>query len=264
MTDYREVHHGFDILRQFFSDKAKMQAFTSALDNCVLGAADEAIGLFNQWWNYIQNNTYIASVSEHDDKEDNHGRLSMWRAFGSGIARVALVFKIPWITPGSESLKLLFSPVAYHTADEVQAIIYEVIHNIGSNSEFLRSLDKQQIVGSVFNMLLCGVTCQKHEGFQEEREWRAIYSPKMNPSDLMKSSSEIIQGIPQIVYQLPLDVTLSPSLADLDIGVIFDRLIIDPSPYPVAMSEAFVELLTKAGVPEAHRKVVASHIPIRG
>jgi hypothetical protein len=86
MTDYREVQHGFEILRNFFSDQNKLAEFTKALDLSVPGGALEAINLFNQHWDTIRFNTYITSISEHDDEEDFHGRLSMWRAFGSSTA----------------------------------------------------------------------------------------------------------------------------------------------------------------------------------
>jgi hypothetical protein len=39
---------GFDILAKFFSDRPRLDAFTSALDQCANGAAMEAINLFNQ------------------------------------------------------------------------------------------------------------------------------------------------------------------------------------------------------------------------
>jgi hypothetical protein len=100
MADYREVQHGFEILSAFFSDEPKRKAFTEALDMCVSGAASEAIALFDQWWtegpSSVRLNTYITSISEQDDKEDLHGRLSMWRGFGGNNGRVAIVFKIPW------------------------------------------------------------------------------------------------------------------------------------------------------------------------
>jgi hypothetical protein len=63
------------------------KVFVDALEPSVPGAADEAIVLFYQWWNDIRFNTYIVSMSEHDNKEDLHGRLSMWRAFGGNLAR---------------------------------------------------------------------------------------------------------------------------------------------------------------------------------
>lgn len=82
MADYQEVQHGYSMLHSFFSDGAE-NTFIRALDACVPGVAKGAITAFNQWWNDIQFNTYITSISEHDAKEDLHGRLSMWRALAA-------------------------------------------------------------------------------------------------------------------------------------------------------------------------------------
>jgi Protein of unknown function (DUF2971) len=263
MSDYREVQHGFDILRKFFSDKEKIARFASALDSCVPSAAMDAINNFNQWWSSIQFDTYITSVSEHDAKEDLHGRLSMWRAFGGNAAHVAIVFKVPWFSAGALALNVFFNPVAYLTEDEALAQIYEVIENINANRDFLRTVDRKIVVETVFNMLLTGVTCLKHEGFREETEWRAIYSPKRLSSPLMEFETEVVGGVPQLVYRAPLDEDASPALASLDMSRVFDRLIIGPSPYPIAMYQAFVDALTKIKVPDPEKRVVASLIPIR-
>jgi hypothetical protein len=225
MSDYREVQHGFEILKTFFSEGSKRENFIEALDECVPGAAEEAIKLFDQWWidspSGIQLNTYIASISEHDDKEDFHGRLSMWRALGSDVARVAIVLKIPWYTGATRELNTLFSPVGYLTQTEVHAEINEVSGNVRANRDFLRSVDRSIIVTNVFAALLAGVTCLKHEGFHEEREWRAIYNPKRMPSPLMESSIESFRGVPQTVYKFPLDQTVSKALRGLDFARIF-------------------------------------------
>ena len=112
-------------------------------------------------------------------------------------------------------------------------------------------------------MLVAGVCCLKHEGFHEEREWRVIYSPDHLASPLIESSTETIQGIPQIVYKLPLDGTVSDALADLDFPRLFDRLIIGPSPFSWPMYQSFVAELKKAGVADAEQRVFPSGIPIR-
>ena len=93
--------------------------------------------LFDQWWTNISLGTYITSISEHDDKEDLHGRLSMWRAFGGNTARVAIVLRIPWFSPGSEALNLMVSPVAYLREEEAHAVIEKVVENIRSDHDFL-------------------------------------------------------------------------------------------------------------------------------
>jgi hypothetical protein len=202
-------------------------------------------------------------MSEHDNGEDLHGRLSMWWAFRSNTVRVAIVLKVPKISAGSLALNLLFSPVAYLTEDEVHGGVQEVIRNIGTNCDFLGSVDRKIIVQEVFYMFVAAVTCLKHEGFREEREWRAIYTPKMRPSSLMESSTETVAGVPQVVYKIPLDTTVSPALGDLEFSRIFDRLIIGPSSYPWELFEAFTRELTNAGIKDAAERVWNSNIPLR-
>ena len=263
MADYSEVQHGYELVNKFFSDKSRMDAFVGALDACIPSAATEAMELFNRWRKDIWLSTYVTSLSEHDDNEDFHGRLSMWRASGNNTARVALVVRPPNISEGSLALNIIFSPVAYLGEDEVSSLLCEVIDNINSNCEFLRTIERQTVVWTVFYMFVAAVTCLKHEGFREEREWRAIYTPKLRPSPLMESSTEVITGVPQPIYKIPLDSTVSPALADLDFAAILDRLIVGPSEYPWVMYEAFTNALSMAGVPNATERVWTSKIPLR-
>jgi len=263
MVDYSEVRRGYSFFFKFFSDKNNKEMFIRAFEECASGIAQEAIGLFDQWWKDISLNTYIAAVSEHDVEEDSHGRLSMWRAFGGNVARVAIVINVPYLSEGSRALNLIFSPVAYLKEEQVYDELHAVITNVRTNCEFLRSVNRQLVRTMIFHMLLVGVVCLKHEGFHEEREWRAIYAPKLFPSSLMESSTEIIGGIPQPVFKIPIDRRVSDILADLDLLTLFDRLVIGPSPYPWPMYESFVAALTEAGVADAGSRVWVSDIPIR-
>ena len=265
MSDYSEVQHGYDVLHKFFSEETNTSAFTDALDSSVPGAAGDAFNLFNQRWNNVRFNTYVASVSEHDPKEDLHGRLSMWRAYGDNTARVALVVNIPWLGQAALALNLTFSPVAYLTENEAHAALQQATANIRAHQDFLRSADRRLVVASAFSMLVVWVTCLKHEGFREEREWRAIYLPHNLASPLMESSTEVIGGVPQFVCKVPLDASVSPALSSLEFSSIFDRLIIGPSQYPLPMYEAFTAALMKAGVPQetAKERVLVSGIPLR-
>jgi hypothetical protein len=137
-----------------------------------------------------------------------------------------------------------------------------VIQNIKDNQQFLRSIDREMFVQSIFFMLVTGVVCLKHEGFHEEREWRVIYSPNLRPSPLISPSIEVVGGVPQTVYKIPL-AGGNADLANLTIPSLTDRVIIGPSLYPWPMWEAFVSALTAAGVPDANQRVFVSGIPIR-
>jgi hypothetical protein len=265
MSDYREVQHGFDMLASFFQNETKRNSFLQALDAVAPGVAQESITLFDQSFHDIRFNTYIASLSEHDDYEDSHGRLSMWRAFGGrNAARVAIVLRIPQISPAPLALHAVFSPIAYMNEAQVHAELDAIVQNVQRETDFLRTVDRQVLINTIFLMFLAAAACSKHEGFLEEREWRILYSPDRWPSPIVESSTETIDGVPQLIYKIPLDVSASPALEQIDFARMFDRLIIGPSPYPWVMYRAFVEALKSAGVADADQRVVASNIPIRG
>jgi len=269
MSDFSEVQHGFDILNSFFANKAKKESFTEALDDCIPGVASEAITAFNNSWKDIRFNSYIACLSEHQDSEDSNGRLSMWRTFGGTATRIGIVLNIPY-TLSILPLNIIFSSVAYFSESAAHEDLEEVIGNVRANREYLRMIGRDALVRIIFNTFLFRVVCLKHEGFQEEREWRAIYAPTLGayapipgPSRLMESSTEVVSGVPQVVYKVPLDASVSDQIADLDFTQIFDHLIIGPTPYPWPIYSAFVDELTKAGVANSAERVLVSGIPIR-
>jgi hypothetical protein len=253
------------MLLGFFKDKAKGELFFGAFDLSWPGVAKEAVGLFDGWLTDIRAHTYIAALSKHHDNEDMNGRLSMWRAFGnSTVPRVAIVFKVPLLSGAADALKILFSPVAYLDETKVYEMMHSIITAANREVEFLKTVERQTVIAYIFQMLLAAVVCLKHEGFKEEAEWRAIYWPNRHSSHLMIPSTEVIGGVPQLVYSLPLDSMVSPELAGLEFSVLFDRLIIGPSQYPGPMWTAFVAALKGSGVKDAEQRVFASRIPIRG
>lgn len=264
MADYSEVQHGFDIFNRYLLDPVKHKAFVDAFDACSPGAANEAITAFNKWWQDIRFNTYIACVSEHQDSEDQNGRLSMWRAFGRAGTRVGIVLRFPYRSVSTASLALNFSPVAYLSEPSAHGVIDQVIANVQAKRDYLQALKPEVLVQLIFQMFISGIVCLKHEGFHEEREWRAIYTPSRWSSPLMISTTEVVAGVPQIIYEVPLDGSASPLIADLDFVQVFDRLIVGPTPFPWPIYGAFVQALKSAGVGNADERVFVSGIPIRG
>jgi hypothetical protein len=269
LSDFSEVQHGFDILQRFLAVKEKRESFIDALDDCIPGVASEAITAFNNYWNDIRFNSYIACLSEHQDSEDLNGRLSMWRAFGGTSTRIGIVLNLPY-TFSTLQLNIIFSSVAYFSESRAREDLETVIGNIRDKREYLRTIERDALVRLVFLTFLFRVVCLKHEGFHEEKEWRAIYAPTLGtyvpalgPSRLMESSTEVLSGVPQVVYKVPFDASVSDQIADLDFTQIFDRLIIGPTPYPQPIYSAFVNELAKAGVAHSDERVQVSEIPIR-
>jgi hypothetical protein len=267
MSDFSEVEHGFSILSRLYapSQGHGLKDLIAAVDDCVPGAGTDALNFFNKNLIGFRSKTYIASLSEHDEERENlHGRLSMWRAFGgSSNPRVALIISLPAFTGATAALSAIFSPVAYFTESEIAAQITQIMTSVESNKVLLQSVDRQLVVGSVFMMLLTGTTCLKHEGFLEEREWRVIHQPDWWASPLTLPSSQVINGVPQLVYELPIDKEVSEHVAGVDLSLILDRVIIGPTQFPIAIRDAVVEALESAKIPNAGGKVVTSGIPLR-
>jgi hypothetical protein len=269
MVDFREVEHGFELLSKWFHTGDNRARFVAAFDVVHPGAALEAMKKFDEMWQRadfgVRGQTYIASVSVHDPSEDNHGRLSMWRAFGAdAAARVALVFKVPPLSGAAEFLQCIFSPVAYLNEERAHQILEEVIVNVGREQEFLRTVPYERVVNNIYFMFALAAICVKHEGFKEEQEWRIIYLPGFYPPPnppLVEREIVTIGGVPQPIYKFPLDANVAQEIASLDIAAMFDRLIIGPARLPFVMHQAFRETLQNAGI--ADPRVIASTIPIR-
>ena len=263
MSDYRELNHGLDALRRYFSIPGRKEAFDAAVDACDEGLAAEAISLFDKWWQTTQLETYITSISEHDDREDIHGRLSMWRAFGNATARVAIVVKINMAIGGGATPGVELSPVGYFTDADLGREMDLVVSNVQQHQAFLAGLDRAVLLNCLFMMLTSTVVCLKHEGFHEEREWRAIYAPKRQPSEALESSIEVVFGVPQRVYKIPFKNDPAAGRTGLDPDELIDRIIIGPTQFPWAMYDAFVAALEGVGVKDAHNRVFVSQIPVR-
>ena len=114
-----------------------------------------------------------------------------------------------------------------------------MIESIRTEQQFLRGYDRSAILGMAFTTLIAAVVSLKHEGFAEEAEWRAIYSPARTPSRFICSDTVVIDGVPQVIYKLPFDKTVSPEIVPLDIASVLDRVIIGPTQYAGAMKQAF-------------------------
>lgn len=261
MNDYLEVEHGFDCLNAAYKSDAG-KSFTSTLNALHPNVVDEAVAAFNEWLPRIRQGTYIACFSEHLDEEDQHGRLSMWRAYGrnSGVALV--------INPGvmflqNENTGLVASPVAYWTQSQVEAELKVIADRVNADQGYVRSLGREFVRALAFTMFRFAVLCIKHPGFAEEREWRVIASPSLHPSPLLTPSIEIVGGVPQAVQKLEFRDRPDLSIQGLEIRDVLNRVIIGPNEFPVALTDALAQLLQGAFGSNSVPDVAVSRIPVR-
>lgn len=260
MNDYREVEHGLDCLNRAYNrNKGRMEL---VLDGIFPGFCNRLETIFNNWLPHFRTGTYITCISEHETAEDQHGRLSMWRAYGGGAGVAIVVHGGPLIRP-SHALKAYTSPVAYYSDQEVEREFLRLIKNIEDNIDFVRSLGEEAVIGQMFAALRYAVLCTKHPGFREELEWRIIYSPSFAKSERIVSAIESVNGTPQSICKIPLRDVPEEGLYGLALPKFIDRVIIGPSKYPLGIYEAFEALLTGAGVENAAARIVVSDVPLR-
>ncbi|MFC7049014.1 DUF2971 domain-containing protein [Emcibacter nanhaiensis] len=261
MNDFSEMTFGIENVVKFFnSDNAK--PMWSVLNRIQKGLGETIHMVFNSWVPDLQTNTWLTCISEHDDREDTKGRLSMWRAYGQPTG-VALVFNSKVFTSPTDALKAYSYPVLYHTEEELKSLFGEIVGNVVANEEGLKALDAELVKEYILHMLQSHCICLKHPGFEEEREWRVVYRPNQEKSNRLEKSIEIINGVPQKIYQIPLQDVPEENLVGLELDQFLDRIIIGPNEHPYVAWEAFVEVLRDAGVSNPEQRVIVSDIPLR-
>ncbi|HYD88865.1 MAG TPA: DUF2971 domain-containing protein [Vitreimonas sp.] len=261
MNDFSEVEHGKECLREAYAGEAGTR-FSRALESVFPGIKGKLESAFNGWLPHFEKDTFVTSLSEHLASENELGRLSMWRAYGQGSG-VALVVRMTPFESESDALKAYSSPVAYLSRAGFASEFAALAANIEANRDVLSAHGEELTLGNAFTMLRFAMLCTKHLGFAEEREWRVLHNPRLEPSERLRTSVELIHGTPQRVYRIPLESLPEEGLAGMEVAELLERVIIGPCADPILMWEGFVELLTEAGVPNAHERIVISNIPLR-
>lgn len=263
MNDAMEIEYGFDCLHTAFDDDALKSRFMTVLDDCAEGLADEILQRFDSWSPHLKTHTFIACVSKHRSRENHHGRLSMWRAYG-GRSGVALILNAEaMLKISSRALGAYSSPVGYMTAAQVRKELRAVVRNMEDARELLCSLGRERVRDNVLSMLHYAVLCIKHPGFHEEREWRIITNAQWPEVAVRTSAIETIRDIPQKVQKIKFRDDPQNGLHGLGLPQLLNRVIIGPTASPQSLKEEFAALLERAGVHHPRKKIVVSNIPLR-
>lgn len=262
MNDFMEVAHGFECLRAARESELGKQ-FDYNLDACFPGLSTKVNDLFNAWMPAIKSDTYITCISAHQESEDAHGRLSMWRAYG-GKTGTAIIIKTPAIFETAPNSGIFVSPVGYFTTDQFKTEFSRVVNNIGSNVERLRSLGREILTAYIFTVFRSAVLCTKHPGFAEEQEWRIISSPSMFKSPLTDIDVEVVRGTPQRVLKLNMRNRPEHQITTgIELPEILNKIIIGPCEFPDITYTAFHQLLTNLNVAQPEAIITRSEIPLR-
>lgn len=258
MNDFSEISYGLLLIETAFRTEHGTR-FKESVEDIFQDTIKSADDLLNGWMADWRLETYIACISVHLDDEDRSGRLSMWRAYGD----TAVVVKNTPMVAVTNLLSVYSIPVMYLTQEAFNDRLKQITNNILINRKYLQALGKDTLATFIHQMLFLTAIGTKHPGFMEEQEWRLYYRPNQEPSELMKERIEVLGGVPQTLYALPLKHDPEHGLFGADIPSLLDRIIVGPTQYPYVSVRAFKKLLATKAVPDYESKVFASDIPLR-
>jgi Protein of unknown function (DUF2971) len=263
MNDFSEIQYGLNYLYKAYSGELGTRLI-KVVNSLFSGLRPEVEKAFNEFTSHLKYDTYLTCVSEHKEDEHKFGRVSMWRAYG-GATGVALVMKYEPFESAvlSDVLKIFGSPVAYLDEAQFMKAFSEVVANVEDNADFLREQSREEIKGRLYRMFAFAVACTKHPAFIEKREWRVLHFPWWMSSEHVKREIEVIAGVPQPVYKIPLEDIPEKNLSGITIPALVERIIIGPTRDPVAIRDGLAYLLDEAGVERPFEKVFLSGIPLR-
>jgi len=262
MNDFSEVKHGKACIIPAFTDEGPGGRILKVLEDLFPGLAKDFLGAFNSWIPDFEQETFLMSLSEHEEDEDFLGRLSMWRAYGQGNG-VALILKNTPFMAETNELKAMSAPVTYASPDQYLLKLTKIGNAISERRDEVAALGRDMVHNCLFQMLKVHMLCTKHPGFAEEKEWRVLYQPTFEKSPVIKAAFAVIEGIPQQIHKIPLANDPVNGLHSADIESILERIIIGPTKQPLTMYRAFVELLREAKITNPEERVVISEIPLR-
>jgi len=261
MNDYSEVRHGVERLAAYMTSEAANPIW-SAFDAAHPGLSDELRQTYDAWLSDLETQTFVTCVSEHDQREDGFGRLSMWRSYANSTG-VAIVINGTAMMSISDALSAFSHPVLYLTDEELRRELDALVKGIATQSAFLATLERGVCLAYFLNTLHSLACSLKHPGFWEEREWRVVYRPNYAPSRRILNRLASVGGVPQRIYEIPLEDVPDEGLVGLTPASLINRVIIGPSTQPLTLYRAFVEILDHAGVSDAANKVRVSDMPMR-
>ena len=258
MNDYSEISYGLKLFRNGLESQAG-QEFGKALNSIELNLFDKTMEWFETLEETILTDTFITCLSSHFPSENQHGRLSMWRAYGN---TALVVNHSPFLNENAYS-GIYSVPVHYWNQTDFDSELSKVARLIDENNCYLKNAEKSSIQRGIYSLLLSTAIGTKHPGFAEEMELRIFTIPTFSAT-----CDKIVKRIVTI-HDVPQEVVILPLIRDSDYGVqldlpnILDNIIVGPTPYPFSMQKAFVQVLEKVGVGSAWDRVSVSEIPLR-
>lgn len=259
MNDFREFEHGKECLVKLLDDSEEGQALKNIFNVINPQVFDKVYSDFKNWGPYIKDDFYISCFSEDKNKDDDIGKLSMWRAYG-GNAGVAIIFKHDFFKMLGNA-QLDFSSVAYLRESQLKQEIANLTESISNHRDDIQNLPPNELGKYLFNIFRFSALCNKHKGFEEEEEWRLIATASILPkNEFITQEIQTIQGTPQNIVKIKLSEATYEGKKFKDM---IDKVIIGPCQFPFEVKKSVMSALRDIGIQEPESIVRVSSIPLR-
>jgi hypothetical protein len=225
--------------------------------------------LIDHFMNYDKTHVlkvYVFCLSEHHH-DDSDGKLSMWRAYGSAGNGAAIVFNTEPVFKW-EGSPLIFAKVEYASREARKEKLEKLIESWGRivAANHIPEDKFWLATARLFDVFTFVALTSKHNGFEEEQEWRVIYMPERDLRGILKDRFGYVVGSRGVEPKLKLKIAPlpgSPSLSPISLASLLDRIILGPSASSPLAANSFCEMLKQIDKPDFAAKVVASTIPLR-
>jgi hypothetical protein len=265
MNDLQELSFGINvganILRESQAVKdacgtdERYQAFMQNFDH-----------YYNEFSNKDYLDTYVLCFSEFDSQKQD-GLLSMWRGYGGNGGGVAIVFDTAQFGPADGISPIKLAKVEYATVEKRVEGIRSLIGDFASLLASSGIADEKLNLpaGVLFERLQSLAVFTKHHGFEEEREWRAVYIRRDDEEEKIVDMLDYNIGSRGIEPKLKLKIRPIADMTDetFTLENIIERIILGPSLSNSLVVESIKRMLEKNSSPALVSKLCVSSTPYR-
>lgn len=257
-ADYTEIDHGIGLWN--FGRQHLSERFLSVFEEIQVGLVEEIDSVILETFRTLKQEVYLGSVSVHTPKEDQDGRLSMWRHYGRQ-GGVAIVVKPTPFFSDSDGLGVFSSCVMYFSREEFLSYIADILARVERCSSQLKALGAPTIAELVKFVAVLIAMCSKHPSYHEEQERRIFYAPKLFAGAERQISIVHLKGVMQQVCKIPFEDFSKAGVPDMEMNKLLQKIIIGPQVKQALIADAIVQLLSEQGFDSPQSRVIRSTTP---
>lgn len=208
---------------------------------------------------------FIGCFCKHEP-DDTDGALSMWRGYGHDGKGLALIFDTSKIDPPKSSA-LILAPIHYASSeDRIEYLRSRIVFYCEILKEIAWEISNIHLAAHIlFERIKMYALFTKHIGFQEEREWRILYSPSRDQLGALKSMVSYYNGPRGIEPKMFMEIGAIEGVtsASFDFDNLIKTILLGPNGASVLAETSFKRMLNLTEKQHLVNNVRSSRIPYR-